>query len=96
MVYVKLDFAFRFVHVATSCLDALFRTEIQPINVLFEQKLGFAFHSSGSIPSLVGTSRLLVGGFPVIISPAMKKKVHPTYYNNVKVTCSCGNTFITG
>lgn len=26
----------------------------------------------------------------------MKKKVHPTYYNNVKVTCSCGNTFITG
>jgi large subunit ribosomal protein L31 len=26
----------------------------------------------------------------------MKKKVHPTYYKNVKVTCSCGNTFVTG
>lgn len=26
----------------------------------------------------------------------MKKKIHPTYNNNVKVTCSCGNTFVTG
>ena len=26
----------------------------------------------------------------------MKKKIHPTYYHNVKVTCSCGNTFVTG
>jgi large subunit ribosomal protein L31 len=26
----------------------------------------------------------------------MKKKIHPTYSHNVKVTCSCGNTFVTG
>lgn len=26
----------------------------------------------------------------------MKKKIHPAYSHNVKVTCSCGNTFITG
>ena len=26
----------------------------------------------------------------------MKKKTHPTYHSNVKVTCSCGNTFTTG
>lgn len=26
----------------------------------------------------------------------MKKEIHPKYSNNVKVTCSCGNTFVTG
>lgn len=26
----------------------------------------------------------------------MKKKIHPKYYNDAKVTCSCGNTFTTG
>src|SRR4030042_4582395 len=26
----------------------------------------------------------------------MKQKIHPTYYDNCKVTCACGNTFITG
>ncbi|MBN1618767.1 50S ribosomal protein L31 [Candidatus Dojkabacteria bacterium] len=26
----------------------------------------------------------------------MKKGIHPKYNNQVKVTCSCGNTFITG
>lgn len=26
----------------------------------------------------------------------MKKNVHPKYSNQVKVTCSCGNTFYTG
>ncbi len=26
----------------------------------------------------------------------MKKNIHPKYNNNVKVTCSCGNTFVTG
>ncbi|MCC7290184.1 50S ribosomal protein L31 [bacterium] len=26
----------------------------------------------------------------------MKKEIHPKYSHNVKVTCSCGNTFITG
>jgi large subunit ribosomal protein L31 len=26
----------------------------------------------------------------------MKEKIHPTYYHNAKVVCSCGNTFITG
>ncbi len=26
----------------------------------------------------------------------MKSKIHPTYYHDTKVTCSCGNTFITG
>jgi len=26
----------------------------------------------------------------------MKAKIHPTYYSDAKVTCSCGNTFVTG
>jgi large subunit ribosomal protein L31 len=26
----------------------------------------------------------------------MKAKIHPEYYNDAKVTCSCGNTFTTG
>lgn len=26
----------------------------------------------------------------------MKTKIHPLYNTDVKVTCSCGNTFITG
>lgn len=26
----------------------------------------------------------------------MKKGIHPKYNHNVKVTCSCGNTFETG
>lgn len=26
----------------------------------------------------------------------MKKDIHPKYNSNVKVTCSCGNTFETG
>jgi large subunit ribosomal protein L31 len=26
----------------------------------------------------------------------MKKDIHPTYYTDVKVTCACGNTFVTG
>jgi large subunit ribosomal protein L31 len=26
----------------------------------------------------------------------MKEKIHPKYYDNAKVTCSCGNTFTTG
>lgn len=26
----------------------------------------------------------------------MKANLHPTWYNNTKVTCSCGNTFETG
>lgn len=26
----------------------------------------------------------------------MKTAIHPTYHTNVKVTCSCGNSFITG
>lgn len=26
----------------------------------------------------------------------MKKNVHPTWYNDAKVTCVCGNTFSTG
>ena len=26
----------------------------------------------------------------------MKKKIHPKYYDNCKVTCACGNTFVTG
>lgn len=26
----------------------------------------------------------------------MKTKVHPTYYPEAKVTCSCGNSFVTG
>jgi len=26
----------------------------------------------------------------------MKDKIHPKYYKDAKVTCSCGNTFTTG
>jgi len=26
----------------------------------------------------------------------MKKDIHPKYNSNIKVTCSCGNTFETG
>mgnify|MGYP000471322581 CR=1 FL=1 len=26
----------------------------------------------------------------------MKEKIHPKYYEDAKVTCSCGNTFTTG
>jgi large subunit ribosomal protein L31 len=26
----------------------------------------------------------------------MKEKIHPKYFNDAKVICSCGNTFITG
>ncbi len=26
----------------------------------------------------------------------MKAKIHPQYYPNAQVVCSCGNTFITG
>ncbi|MGA2666561.1 MAG: 50S ribosomal protein L31 [Patescibacteria group bacterium] len=26
----------------------------------------------------------------------MKKNIHPKYYKNAKVTCSCGNTFEVG
>ena len=26
----------------------------------------------------------------------MKDKIHPKYYENATVTCSCGNTFTTG
>lgn len=26
----------------------------------------------------------------------MKQGIHPKYYNDCKVTCTCGNTFITG
>lgn len=26
----------------------------------------------------------------------MKAKIHPKYYSDSKVTCACGNTFITG
>ena len=26
----------------------------------------------------------------------MKEKLHPKYYHDAKVVCSCGNTFVTG
>ncbi len=26
----------------------------------------------------------------------MKDKIHPKYYSNAKVTCACGNSFVTG
>jgi len=26
----------------------------------------------------------------------MKAKIHPTYYDNCQVTCTCGNSFVTG
>jgi large subunit ribosomal protein L31 len=26
----------------------------------------------------------------------MKDKIHPKYYSDAKVTCACGNSFVTG
>ncbi len=26
----------------------------------------------------------------------MKQGIHPTYYHDCRVTCACGNTFLTG
>lgn len=26
----------------------------------------------------------------------MKESIHPKYYENAKVTCACGNTFVSG
>ncbi|MBU0708134.1 50S ribosomal protein L31 [Patescibacteria group bacterium] len=26
----------------------------------------------------------------------MKKDIHPTYHHDTKITCACGNTFISG
>jgi len=26
----------------------------------------------------------------------VKEKIHPTYYPEARVTCACGNTFVTG
>ena len=26
----------------------------------------------------------------------MKKNIHPKYYDNCRVTCACGNSFVTG
>jgi large subunit ribosomal protein L31 len=26
----------------------------------------------------------------------VKDKIHPKYYSNAKVTCACGNSFVTG
>jgi len=26
----------------------------------------------------------------------MKKEIHPTWYNDAKVSCACGNSFVTG
>ena len=31
-----------------------------------------------------------------VIGSLMKKDIHPQYYPKAKVTCACGNTFITG
>lgn len=31
-----------------------------------------------------------------ILNPVMKTGIHPTYYEDTKVTCVCGNTFTTG
>ena len=33
---------------------------------------------------------------PAILFLLMKTEIHPTYFKNAKVTCSCGNTFTTG
>lgn len=30
------------------------------------------------------------------IPSVMKKEIHPTYYPDARVTCACGNNFITG
>jgi len=39
-----------------------------------------------------------LGFFPTtdIIASRMKQGIHPKYYNQCRVTCTCGNTFTTG
>ena len=40
---------------------------------------------------------LLVGkNAPAYTLNKMKSDIHPKYYNEAQVTCSCGNTFTTG
>ena len=31
-----------------------------------------------------------------MMTTTMKKEIHPTYYKDARVTCSCGNTFVVG
>lgn len=42
------------------------------------------------------SSHLIYTKDPDIIAYDMKKDIHPKYNSNVTVTCSCGNTFVTG
>lgn len=37
-----------------------------------------------------------MGKSSAIILLAMKKNIHPEYNHSLKVTCSCGNEFVTG
>lgn len=32
----------------------------------------------------------------MIFQTTMKKEIHPTYYDDAKVTCACGNSFVIG
>ncbi len=47
---------------------------------------------------MLGTDPILLPilHYPAIIPFVMRKDIHPKYNHNVKVTCSCGNTFVTG
>jgi large subunit ribosomal protein L31 len=36
------------------------------------------------------------GGSAFTLNSKMKEKIHPTYYPQTKVICSCGNTFTIG
>ena len=38
----------------------------------------------------------LIAYFLEIIHQTMKSDIHPQFSENVKVTCACGNTFVTG
>lgn len=41
------------------------------------------------------SNHLTIGTWPIILF-CMKKDLHPDYHHDTKVTCSCGNTFVTG
>jgi len=43
-----------------------------------------------SLPGITG------GKLAFTLAKSMKEKIHPEYFTDAKVVCSCGNTFTTG
>ena len=58
--------------------------------------LNRCLNNTRHIQPLILVHSVATDGFDWYNHHAMKKSIHPTYHTNVKVTCSCGNTFITG